>query len=229
VTIRISCISLVLLTAFTDTVFAETPTERLQSRSISAGETLSELITSPNRNVPTSLLKSATCVAVIPKVVNGGVLAGGTSGRGVASCRDGNDWSAPEFLILSGGSIGFQIGIDSIDLVLIFVRTSAIDVVSQDFFTLGVNASISAGPIGKDLRAGEDYKLDSDIYSYSRARGLFAGVAFQGTVIKPDASADQLLYGPNLTSKEILAKSGASSPIETLAFIETLKMNFPKQ
>jgi len=221
-------INFVLASTLAVTAFAQTPQEKLQTRSGNAAETLTQLLTAPDRTAPTSLLKNASCIAVIPQVIKGGFLVGATYGRGLVSCRNGDDWGAPEFLMITGGSFGFQAGVDTIDLVLIFVHPTARDVVSKGSFTLGVSASIAAGPVGRDLRAGVDYKLDSDIYSYSRAQGVFAGVAFEGTVIEPDKSADELLYGTTLTSSEILSTPGSSAPHETETFMQTLKSDAPR-
>jgi lipid-binding SYLF domain-containing protein len=220
-------IVLVLAAAMASTSMAESQKDKLQTRSGKASEALIQLVTAPDKSAPTSLLKSATCIAVIPQVVKGGFIFGATYGRGLVSCRDGNKWGAPAFLMLSGGSYGFQVGIDSIDLVLVFIRPTALNVVSQGNFTLGVNASIAAGPVGRDLRAGVDYKLNSDIYSYSRARGIFAGVAFEGTLMKPDESANELLY-TKVTTKQILTTSGDLAPIEAQSFVSALTANVPK-
>lgn len=128
-------------------------------------------------------------------MIRAGFVIGAKYGKGLVSCRTNNGWSHPSYIELVGGSWGAQIGVQSVDLVLVFVRANAADVMSRGNFTLGADASIAAGPIGRGAQVGTDYKLSSEIYSYSVVRGLFAGIALQGTSVQVDRSANRAVYG----------------------------------
>jgi lipid-binding SYLF domain-containing protein len=219
-----------IISAVSAAVAAPTPdptdSATLKDRSDKAASALVELIRAPDKAVPTSLLKNATCIAVLPEVVKGGFIVAITHGKGLVSCREARGWSAPAFLSLSGGSFGLQAGVDSADLVLVFMRSTALDTVSRGSFTLGADASVAAGPVGRDLQAGVDYKLDSDVYSYSRTKGLFAGIAITGSAITPDKDANSFLY-TGMTAKNILVMPGHQAPAETVNFIDILTANAP--
>ena len=209
------------------------PDEKLSKRAQRASEVLSELVSVPDRSPPKSLLNSATCIAVIPGVVQAGFGVGGRFGFGVASCRTPSGWSAPVFVGLKGGSVGFQIGGQSADVVLVFVNKDAARLASSTF-DIGAGASVAAGPVGRNVSAETDYKAKAEIYSYSKTKGLFAGISLSGTKWESDYDANKQVYGsaPNLPdggdSKGVaafLATDGSSAPADLRVFVESLQKN----
>ncbi|MBK5187692.1 MAG: lipid-binding SYLF domain-containing protein [Gemmatimonadaceae bacterium] len=207
--------------------------DKLRKRAQRAAEVLSELVALPDKSPPKSLLNAATCIAVIPGVVQAGLGVGGRFGFGVASCRTGSGWSTPVFVGLKGGSFGFQIGGQSADVVLVFVNKDAQRLASSTF-DIGAGASVAAGPVGRNLSAETDYKAKAEIYSYSKTKGLFAGVSLSGTKWESDYDANKTEYGssPNLPnggdSKSVaalLATDGSSAPADLRPFVESLRKN----
>jgi lipid-binding SYLF domain-containing protein len=207
--------------------------EKFSKRAQRASEVLSELVSVPDRSPPKSLLNSATCIAVIPGVVQAGLGVGGRFGFGVASCRTANGWSAPVFVGLKGGSFGFQIGGQSADVVLVFVNKDAQRLASSTF-DIGAGASVAAGPVGRNLSAETDYKAKAEIYSYSKTKGLFAGVSLSGTKWESDYNANKSVYGgssglPNggdsKSVASLLATDGDSAPADLRVFVAALQKN----
>jgi len=207
--------------------------DKFSKRAQRASEVLSELVSVPDRSPPKSLLNSATCIAVIPGVVQAGLGVGGRFGFGVASCRTANGWSAPVFVGLKGGSFGFQIGGQSADVVLVFVNKNAQRLASSTF-DIGAGASVAAGPVGRNLSAETDYKAKAEIYSYSKTKGLFAGVSLSGTKWESDYDANKAVYGessglPNGGNSKsvatLLTTPGASAPADVRVFVESLQKN----
>jgi len=177
---------------------------REDARLITATQVLEELRSTPDQNVPTWLFDRAYGVAVIPDVIKGAFFFGGRHGNGVLTARDGaGRFSDPVFISLTGGSVGWQIGAQASDVVLVFATRRSLENFARGQFTLGASASVAAGPLG---RAGEAAAgVEAEIYSYSRARGLFAGVALDGTVLAFDASANRSFYGRDVTTAQIVA------------------------
>ncbi|ASU33487.1 lipid-binding SYLF domain-containing protein [Mucilaginibacter xinganensis] len=155
-------------------------------------------------SIPHDLISECQGVVIIPKLINAGFVVGGKRGRGVAMVKmDDGKWSDPVFVTLTGGSIGAQIGVQSVDLVLMFRHKGVLAKVKNGDFTVGGDASAAAGPVGRSTSANTDYKLDAEIYSYSRSRGLFAGISINGSNLAIDKTANARFYGNDLTSKEI--------------------------
>jgi lipid-binding SYLF domain-containing protein len=207
--------------------------DKLSKRAQRAAEVLSELVSVPDRSPPKSLLAAATCIAVVPGVVQAGLGVGGRFGFGVASCRTPSGWSLPTFVGLKGGSIGFQIGGQSADVVLVFVNKNAGRLASSTF-DLGAGASVAAGPVGRNLSAETDYKLKAEIYSYSKSKGLFAGVSLSGTKWEIDYDANKSVYGetPKLPSgadsksvQTLLTTDGDAAPAAVQPFLQSLAKN----
>ncbi|HEV7705255.1 MAG TPA: lipid-binding SYLF domain-containing protein [Gemmatimonadaceae bacterium] len=207
--------------------------EKLSKRAQRASEVLSELVSVPDRSPPKSLLNSATCIAVIPGVVQAGLGVGGRFGFGVASCRTSSGWSAPVFVGLKGGSFGFQIGGQSADVVLVFVNKDAARLASSTF-DIGAGASVAAGPVGRNVSAETDYKAKAEIYSYSKTKGLFAGISLSGTKWESDYDANKQEYGTSTSlpnggdSKSvgtILTTDGSAAPADLRVFVESLQKN----
>lgn len=171
-------------------------------RASNAVKVLDEVMRMPEQAIPTRMLGSAHAIAVIPSVVKAGLVVGGRHGRGLVSVRspDGT-WSHPSYIRLTGGSIGFQAGVQSTDVVLVFRTARGVDSIVHGKFTLGADASVAAGPLGRSAEASTDGQLKAEIYSYSRSRGLFAGVALDGAVLAIDHDANEAVYGPNTTPR----------------------------
>ena len=207
--------------------------DKLTKRVERAAEVLSELVSVPDKAPPSALLSEATCVAVVPGVVQVGFGLGGRAGYGLASCRTDAGWSMPTFVGLKGGSFGFQIGGQSADVVLVFVNKDAGRLASSTF-NLGAGASVAAGPIGRNASAETDYRLKSEIYSYSKSKGLFAGVDISGTKWELDYSANGKAYADAATLPkgddaksvgELLTAGGAKAPEIFRPFLESLEKN----
>jgi len=172
------------------------------ARASNAVQVLDEVMRMPEQAIPSRMLESAHAIAVIPNVVKAGLVVGGRHGRGLVSVRkaDGT-WSHPSYVRLTGGSIGFQAGVQSTDVVLVFRTARGVDSIVHGKFTLGADASVAAGPVGRAAEASTDGQLKAEIYSYSRSRGLFAGVALDGAVLAIDHDANEAVYGPNTTPR----------------------------
>ncbi|HSQ60018.1 MAG TPA: lipid-binding SYLF domain-containing protein [Acidobacteriota bacterium] len=159
----------------------------------------------PDAEVPQPLLERCRCVAVFPGVVKGAFGIGGRRGHGVMSCRDSAGvWSAPTFLTMTGGSFGFQIGVEKADVVLFFMSERGARSLVESKFTLGAKAGVSAGPVGRSAEAATDLKLDAEIYSYGRSKGAFAGISLEGAKVAADKSANERAYGRKIETKAIL-------------------------
>lgn len=170
-----------------------------------ADEVFNSIMDAPDQGIPAGLLSRTKCIAIIPGNVKFAFIFGGNYGRGLVTCRTtGKDWSAPLFLAIEGGSVGYQIGGSSTDLVLLFMNDHALHSLLSDRFKLGADASVAAGPVGRTADADTDIKLNAEILSYSRAKGIFAGVSLQGAVVKSDDSSNEAMYGANADRHTIL-------------------------
>jgi SH3 domain-containing YSC84-like protein 1 len=175
------------------------------SRIHHATEVFDAIMNAPDQGIPGGLLEKTRCIAIIPGDVKFAFIFGGNYGRGLATCRtDSGKWTAPLFLAVDGGSVGYQIGGSSTDLVMLFMNDHALHSLLSDKFKLGADASVAAGPVGRTATADTDLKLTSEILSYSRAKGIFAGVSLQGAVVQADQSGDHAMYGDNATRNQIM-------------------------
>jgi SH3 domain-containing YSC84-like protein 1 len=175
-----------------------------EARLKEASTVLSEMRAAPDKGIPQDLWDKAACVAVIPSVKKAAFVFGGEYGKGVVSCREGREWSAPVFIELEKGSWGFQVGAEQIDLVLLIQNKRGMDKLLQDKVALGADASIAAGPVGRTARGETDAQMSAEILSYSRAQGLFAGIDLTGGVLRPDKNANRDAYGANADASQIL-------------------------
>jgi len=167
---------------------------KAEDRIKSSGTVLDEIESAPDSGIPESILKSAECVSVVPSMLKGGFVVAASYGRGVASCRTSKGWSAPAFLFTSGGSFGFQIGGQATDLVLLIMNKDGMANLLSSKFKLGADASVAAGPVGRSAAADTDWKMRAQVLTYSRSRGVFAGVSLAGAVIKQDKNATREFY-----------------------------------
>jgi SH3 domain-containing YSC84-like protein 1 len=165
---------------------------------------LSEVMSAPDKGIPSDLLAKAQCIVVVPGVKQAAFIGGGKYGKGYFSCRRGPDWSAPASVRVEGGSVGFQIGLLESDLVLLVMNKRGADHLLSSQFTLGGAAEVAGGPVGRSSTAQTDATLNAQMLSYSRARGAFAGVSLQGATLRQDISDNQDLYGSKLTNKQII-------------------------
>jgi lipid-binding SYLF domain-containing protein len=176
----------------------------------SAADVLNEIESAPDSGIPEEILGSAECVAVVPSLLKGGFIVGAKYGRGLASCRTDKGWSAPAFFTVTGGSFGFQIGGQAVDLVMLIMNKNGMKHLLSSKFALGADASVAAGPVGRHAEGNTDWKMRAEVLTYSRARGLFAGVSLNGAVIKQDKDSTREFYGHMVTSKSSL--TGAVEP-----------------
>ncbi len=218
---HLSFIGSILAIVITLPAFAATQEE---NRVIVATEVMRQISQIPEQTVPPSLLSSAYGVAVIPKVIKVGFGIGGQYGKGIMVVRNAdNTWSNPSFVAIVGGSFGWQVGGQSTDIVLVFKTREIVDNISRNKLTLGADAAVAAGPVGRRTTAATDLQLQSEVYSYSRSRGLFAGVALEGTVISIDNKANAAYYGTaGITADQVFAGSANSVPATANSFIQTL-------
>jgi lipid-binding SYLF domain-containing protein len=202
--------------------FAQDKLKGPSDESAKAAKTLDEIMRIPEKAIPQSVFDSAECVAVFPSTIKGGFILGAQKGDGVVSCRTARGWSAPVFLDMTGGSIGPQIGVQSTDFVLLFMNRSGADHLLKNEFTVGAEASVAAGPVGREAGASTDWKLNAEILSYSRSKGLFAGAALNGVKISTDNSDMKHVYGASYNAKDILLENKVEAPAAVRTFPEAL-------
>jgi SH3 domain-containing YSC84-like protein 1 len=202
--------------------------ERLQN----AGRVLKEILDIPD-DIPQDLLDKAECVIVIPSVVKAAFIIGGSYGRGAMTCRTGEHgtgpWSAPSMIALEGGSIGFQLGGEATDFVLLVMNERGADAILSSKVKLGADASAAAGPKGRTAEAGTDVTMRSEILTYSRARGLFAGVSLEGSTLRPDGEANRKIYGREIAARDIIRKGAVPAPAAAEQLISVLNKKTPKK
>ena len=199
--------------------------ERQEARITHATRVLDELMMMPEQNIPTWLLERAHAVAVIPAVIKVGLGIGGRRGKGVLVVRkDNGQWSNPVFVNLTGGSFGFQVGVQSTDIVLVFTSRQSIEGIVGGKVTLGADASVAAGPVGRQSSAATDVGLTAQVYSYSRAQGLFAGVALDVSAMTIDHASNESFYGrPGVLASDIIKADAPSAPAPSSEFIAVLQ------
>lgn len=194
----------------------------LKARAVNAAEVLQESVSIPDNSIPLSLLSNAECIGTFPNVIRVGFVFGGRYGKGLISCRVGTGWSSPSYFTIVGGSWGLQIGANSTDLILVFMNRDAIQKITKSKLTLGAGASVAAGPMGRDAAIGTDFTLESEIYAYSRSRGLYAGITLDGSVLSADTTSNSLLYGKSVKTVSILEAREKSTPSAAWPYVEAL-------
>jgi lipid-binding SYLF domain-containing protein len=227
------CLSSVLLTL--SPIVSEAASASDQSkdddRLRNCGAVLKEVLNVPD-NIPQDLLDKADCVVVFPSVVKAAFIVGGSYGRGAMSCRRGQEfrgpWGAPTMMALEGGSFGFQIGGDATDFVLLVMNESGARGILASKVKLGGDAAVAAGPVGRDAQADTDASMRAEILSYSRTRGLFAGVSLEGSTIRPDNGDNRRVYGKNIPARDIVLSGKVEVPQTAEQFISTLDARTPK-
>jgi len=202
--------------------WSETAREASDERLQHAGAVLHEVMAAPDKGIPDEVLEHAQCIAVVPHLVKGGFVFGAEGGRGVATCRTSDGWSAPAFFAITGGSWGLQIGVEGIDLVMVIQGDKGMDHLIGSKFEIGADASAAAGPVGRHASADTDWKLNTEILTYSRARGAFAGLTLTGASIRRDDDSMEAFYGPNVTSRSVL-KGEVEAPAAARSFIDAVR------
>lgn len=186
-----------------------------------AADVLNEIQAAPDSGIPQEILSRSECVAVVPSMLKGGFIFGGKYGRGLASCRTEKGWSAPAFFTIAGGSFGLQIGGQAVDLVMLVMNKNGVQHLLSSQFALGADASVAAGPVGRHAEGNTDWKMRAEVLTYSRARGVFAGVTLNGAVVKQDKDSTRDFYGHMVTSKASLTGE-VEAPQSANAFLTTL-------
>jgi lipid-binding SYLF domain-containing protein len=199
--------------------------ERLSERLRSAAAVIDEVMASPDKSIPQSILAGAHCVVVVPKYKKGAFGFGGQYGQGVATCRTGHGWSAPVFVRLEGGSFGFQIGGQSTDLILVAMNEHGLEHMLASKFKLGGDAAATAGPVGRNAQAATDASLRAEFLTYSRSQGLFAGIDLDGTVLSQNADDTRTEYGANISYNAVLHGDVAAQP-NAVNFVHTIARYF---
>jgi len=196
----------------------EDATERLEN----ATNVVHEIMGMPDKGIPEEVLEHAKCIAVVPHMVKGGFIFGGKGGKGVATCRTANGWSSPAFITISGGSWGLQIGVEAVDVVLIVQNERGMQKLLSSNFHVGGDASAAAGPVGRHAEAGTDWKMDTEILTYSRAKGVFAGLTLEGASIRQDTDSRHAIYGRNVTTRALLLGK-VSAPSVAQPFLAAIR------
>jgi lipid-binding SYLF domain-containing protein len=208
---------------FLNAASAETEAERIES----AASVMNEIMATPDKGIPEEILGSAKCVAVVPSMLKGGFVFGGAHGKGVATCRTADGWSAPAPFTITGGSFGLQIGIQGVDLIMVIMNDRGMQNLLASKFKLGADASVAAGPVGRHAEGATDWKMRAEVLTYSRARGLFAGVTVNGAVISQDKDATRELFGRMAPFKTILT-GAIATPQAGEPFVDAVRKATPR-
>ncbi len=199
--------------------------DKLNDRLSGSAQVIREIMATPDKGIPRSILSGASCVVVIPSYKKAAFVVGGQYGQGVATCRTPRGWSAPVFVKLSGGSFGFQIGGQSTDLVLVAMNQRGLQDMLKNKFKIGGDAAASAGPVGRNAQAGTDWKLNAEFLTYSRSKGLFAGIDLDGTVLDDNNDDMRAQYGADLPFAQVLSGK-VPTPPNAVEFVHTVAKFF---
>src|SRR5579863_7071114 len=184
-------------------------------------DVLRAIMSTPDKGIPEEVLSNAKCILVVPDLIKGGFILGGKHGRGVATCRTAEGWSAPAFVSVGGGSWGLQIGIEGVDLVMLVMNDQGFQHLLSSKFELTGEGSVAAGPVGRHASAGTDWKMNTEMLTYSRSKGVFAGLTLEGAVIEQDNDSTIAIYGKHVMFRSILSGK-ATTPASADAFIKAV-------
>ncbi len=196
---------------------SEDTVDRLQK----SVDVLHSIMSTPDKGIPEEVLSNAKCILVVPDLIKGGFILGGKHGRGVATCRTAEGWSAPAFVSVGGGSWGLQIGVEGVDLVMLVMNDQGFQHLLSSKFELTGEGSVAAGPVGRHASAGTDWKMNTQMLTYSRSKGVFAGLTLEGAVIQQDDDSTRAIYGKNMKFRNILSGK-ASTPKSADAFLKAV-------
>ena len=192
--------------------FITAKSQEKQEDKIEAATKVLQDFSKMKEDIPTELLKVTEGIIIVPKLINAGFVLAGKRGKGLAMVKmDDGSWSNPVFVTITGGSVGFQAGVQSVDLVLIFKSAETLNDIGKGSFTLGGDISVTAGPVGRNSTASTDYKMEAEVYSYSRSKGLFAGISLSGSAISIDAKANEAFYGNDADAKTLFSSEKNTS------------------
>jgi lipid-binding SYLF domain-containing protein len=220
---RVLIIGVALAITTSQMAWAGTVSKSEADRIKEATTVLNEIHSVPDKDIPQELWENAQCVIVIPGLKKAAFGIGGEYGKGLMSCRLNGSWSAPVFMEMEKGSWGFQIGAQAVDLVLLAMNKNGVEKLLNNKVSLGAEASVAAGPVGRDARASTDAQLKAEILSYSRAQGLFAGIDVSGGVLKPDTDANRDLYGKDVSAHDLVMGNTTKPPAATRAFLNAVR------
>jgi lipid-binding SYLF domain-containing protein len=192
-------------------------TERLQMST----DVLNQMASAPDKGIPEEVLESAKCIAVVPHLIKGGFVLGGKHGRGVATCRTADGWSAPAFISIGGGSAGLQIGVEGVDLIMLIMNDKGMQQLLSSKFEISGEGSVAAGPVGRHASAGTDWKMDTQMLTYSRSKGAFAGLTLEGAVVEQDSDSTTSVYGRDVAFESVLLGK-VSTPEIARAFMKAV-------
>ena len=212
---------LVAMPSLANTAWADTDHQDTVDRLEHAGAVLHEVMAAPDKGIPEEVLAGAKCVLVVPDLVKGGFVFGGKHGRGVATCRTESGWSAPAFVSIGGGSWGLQIGVEDVDLVMLVMNDRGLQHLLSSKFELTGEGSVAAGPVGRHASAGTDWKMNTELLTYSRSKGVFAGLTLEGAVVEQDNDSTHAIYGRHMTFRNILS-GRAPTPSSGDAFVQAV-------
>jgi lipid-binding SYLF domain-containing protein len=201
--------------------WAESAREDTVERMQKSVDVLQSIMATPDKGIPEEVLSSAKCMVVVPNLIKGGFILGGKHGRGVASCRTPEGWSAPAFVSVGGGSWGLQIGIEGVDLVMLVMNDRGLQHLLSSKFELTGEGSVAAGPVGRHASAGTDWMLNTEVLTYSRSKGVFAGLTLEGAVVEQDNDSTRAIYGKRMMFRNILSGK-ASTPASGDAFVRAV-------
>jgi lipid-binding SYLF domain-containing protein len=187
----------------------------------SAVDVLHAIMATPDKGIPEEVMSNAECILVVPNMIKGGFIFGGKHGRGVATCRTAGGWSAPAFVSIGGGSAGFQIGLEGVDLVMLIMNDQGFQHLLSSKFELTGEGSVAAGPVGRHASAGTDWKMNTEVLTYSRSKGVFAGLTLEGAVVQQDNDSTRAIYGKHMMFRNILSGK-VSTPRSAEAFIKAV-------
>ena len=223
-------VTLAIAGTMSSLVFAEDREAKVEDRLDASADTISDMMHAADKGIPQELMDKAQCVIVVPGMKKAGFIFGAKYGRGFAACRrsGGKNWSAPAAMRVEGGSVGFQIGASETDVVVLVMNDRGMKHLLSDKFTLGGDASAAAGPVGRTASAQTDAMMHAEMLSYSRARGLFAGISLEGATLRPDEDANKELYGRNATNREILT-GDFKTPASAEKFRHSLNRESPQR
>jgi lipid-binding SYLF domain-containing protein len=212
----LSCVCLVGTYAWAGSVREDT-VDRLQK----SVDVIQAIMSTPDKGIPEEVLSNAKCIVVVPDLIKGGFIVGGKHGRGIASCRTSDGWSAPAFVSVGGGSWGLQIGVEGVDLVMLVMNEQGFQHLLASKFQLTGEGSVAAGPVGRHASAGTDWKMNTQVLTYSRSRGVFAGITLEGAVVEQDDDSTKAIYGKRMKFRNILSGK-VSTPKSAEAFMKAV-------
>jgi lipid-binding SYLF domain-containing protein len=207
------------------TAFASSSRADLQGRIDEAKSVLDEIMSAQDSTIPANILEHATCVGVVPGLKKGAFVFGGQYGQGIVTCRTGHGWSAPVFIRMAGGSWGLQIGAQSTDLILVAVNKQGFQDLLKSKFKIGADAAAAAGPVGRNGQAATDWKMNAELLTYSRSKGLFAGISLDGTVVSQNTDDTQTYFGHDYTFDQVLTGT-VDVPVGAVPFVKDVAHNF---